>query len=276
MKVRKTATILVLGLAVVTLASLVAAQVEKRSRQSTTKICPAPNSLVSPAALRDQKNPAAEEPTVIQEGMMTEKQKKHAKLFKRYGTLTRGKKLTDSTSSADVNVAIDIPDNPRPRVFDLNTYLHGLACKADAIVVGVVKSKSSQLTEDKSFTFSEYDIEIQELLKNNSASPLEANGHITLARPGGAVMLQGRILRAVDRSERPLQNGRFLLFLQYIPETGAYKSYVTDIGDASFELRADKLAQVSDDVLPFGEGRNVDAASFLTQLRSALSGSCTN
>jgi hypothetical protein len=282
MKTRKTATTFVLGLAVLALASLVTAQIggfPRKTQASSAKTCVAPNVFRSPNTLRQQPiKQQQDEATVIQEGVMTARQKKHGKLFKRYGALTGGKNLKDASSQpGDVNLAIEIGDRPLSRTFDLNTYLRDSACKADAIVIGTVNSKASQLTEDGAFTFTEYDVTVQEVLKDNSTSPLAANTNITVTRAGGAVQLKGRTIRAFDRSERPLETGgRFLLYLQFIPDTGDYKSYISDTGDVSFRLRGDKLSQVSDDARPFGEGRGVDATSFLTQVRSAVYGPCSN
>lgn len=282
MKKRRTATTLLLGLAVLALASLVTAQIggfPKKTQASSPNTCAAPNAFRSPNTLRQQPTKQQQdEATVVQDGVMTDRQKKHGKLFKRYGALTGGKKLKDSGSQpGDVNVSIEIGDRPLARTFDLNTYLRDNACKADAIVIATVNSKASQLTEDGSFTFTEYDVTVEEVLKDNSRSPLAVNSNITVARAGGVVRLNGRTLRALDRSERPLETaGRFLLFLQYVPEAGDYKSYTGDAGDVSFRLRGDKLFQVSDEARPLGEGRDVDATSFLNQVRSAAYGPCSN
>ena len=42
-----------------------------------------------------------------------------------------------------------------------------LSCDADAIVVGEVTSKSSQLTEDQDFIFTDYELKVEEVIKNN-------------------------------------------------------------------------------------------------------------
>src|SRR5436190_12283173 len=102
MKKGKTATTFLLGLAVLALASLVTAQIasfQRKTQVASAKTCVAPNAFRSPNTLRQQ--PAQqqqEEATVVQEGVMTDKQKKHGKLFKRYGALTGGKKLKDFPS----------------------------------------------------------------------------------------------------------------------------------------------------------------------------------
>jgi hypothetical protein len=284
MKKKKTVTTLLLGLAMLALAGLVTAHIAgfRKTQAASPKTCAAPNAFRTTNTLRQQAAPQQqqqEEPTVVQEGVMTDRQKKHGKLFKRYGTLTAGRKLKDAPSeTGDVTVAVEVGDRLRPdRPFDLNTYLRDNACKADAVVVGAVKSKASQLTEDGTFAFTDYEFTIEEVLKNNAAAPLNTGSQITIARAGGVVKLQGRTLRAFDQSEKPLEsNGRFLLFLQYIPDTGDYKSCSGDLGDASFQLRGDKLSQVSEEPLPEGTGRNVDATSFLTKVRAAVYGACNN
>lgn len=247
-------------LAALILAGLVTAQV--KSRQARMQL------------VAEKQLPNKEEPTPVQEGVMTGRQKKHAKLFKGYAALLKGKKLSDLPSeTGEVNVQSMVGDMPLPRSFNLAEYLQQSACAADAVVIGTVSSKASQLTEDGSFTFTDYEVKVGEVLKDNPAAPLQVDGSITVTRAGGAVRLNGRTLRATDFAEKPLEaNGRFVLFLKYLPETGAYRPYIGSVGDGSFQLRGEKLLQVSDEVLPLGAHRATDAAPFLAEVRSAAGG----
>jgi hypothetical protein len=246
-------------LAALILAGLVTAQV--KSRQARMQL------------LAEKQLPNKEEPTPVQEGVMTGRQKKHAKLFKGYGA-SRKVKLADLPSeTGEVNVQLMVGDMPLPRSFNLAEYLQQSACAADAVIIGTVSSKASQLTEDGSFTFTDYEVKVVEVLKDNPAAPIQADGSVTVTRAGGAVRLNGRTLRATDFAEKSLEaNGRFLLFLKYLPETGAYRPYIGSVGDASFQLRGEKILQVSDEVLPLGAHRVTDAAPFLAEVRSAAGG----
>jgi hypothetical protein len=278
---RKMATIMILIGTVSALTSLVRGQLLDISREglpSGIATSTKPVTSRSRNLIQRQNLSLQEEPTAIEEGVMTEKQRKHSRLFKRYASLTNGKKLKDTTSeTGEVNIAVGIGDRPLNSGFDLNAFVHDSGCRADAVLLGTVNNKTSQLIEDGTFIFTEYDMTVDEVLKNNSASPINPGSKITVARAGGTVRLNGRTIRALDRSERPLEiNGRFLLFLQYIPDTGAYKSYQNEIGDVAFKIHASQLFQVSDELLPFGRDRAVDATSFLTQVRSAINDACKN
>lgn len=215
-----------------------------------------------------------DEPTPVQEGTMTGRQKKHARLYKGYAAFLKGKKLSELPSeTGEVNVQRMVGDMPLPRSFNLTQYLQQSACAADAVIIGTVSGKASQLTEDGSFTFTDYEVNVDEVIKDNSAAPLRPGGSVTVTRAGGAVQLNGRTLRATDFAEKPLElNGRFVLFLKYLPETGAYRPYTGNVGDDSFQLRGDKVLQVSDEALPLGAHRAAEVAPFLAGVRSAVGG----
>src|SRR5262245_39986548 len=87
-----------------------------------------------------------EKATLIHEGVLTERQREHSKLFKAYGS---GQKLTDlAKEGGDVEVRSatplsgGVPDSPITTRIDA---LKHDACLADAIVTATVKEKSSQL-----------------------------------------------------------------------------------------------------------------------------------
>lgn len=221
-----------------------------------------------------------EEPTVIQEGVMTEKQKKHSKLFKGFGNSTRGKKLRElAAERGEVEVVVYPEDAQAPRSSDLdkylNKYLEKANCAADAIVIGSVSSRTSQIIEEGTFTFTDYELTIEEILKDNRVAPIQPNGAITITRSGGAVKLNGRTIRATDYRSEPLQaGGRYLLFLRFIPDTGAYQSLDNSLFDDSFQLSGDQITQVSEKPLPFGSRRTAAITPFITGLRNTIQSPC--
>ncbi len=112
------------------------------------------------------------------------------------------------------------------------------------MVIGLLNNKSAHLTEEENFVFTDYDVTVEEIIKNNSASPMQLNNAITTTRDGGTIQINNRILRA-NRQDftPPLVGQRYLMFLRFIPSTGSYLMY----GNGTFELSADK-------VLPLGQG----------------------
>ena len=221
-----------------------------------------------------------EEPTPIQEGVMTDKQKKHSKLFKGFSNVTRGKKLRElAAERGDVEVIYELEDGQAPRSSDLpkylNKYLQKVSCSADAIVIGSVLTKSSQIIEEGTFSFTDYELTVEEVLKDNSAAQIQPHSAITITRSGGAVTLNGHVIRAKDYRNEPLEiGGRYLVFLRFIPDTGAYQSLGNSLFEDSFQLSADQITQVSEKPLPFGSRRTALMNTFLTELRATLNNPC--
>ncbi len=211
-----------------------------------------------------------EEATVIQEGQMTEKQRQHSKLFKH-----PGRKLRDlaATRGSDVEVEVDagdsivLPTPPRK-----TPVFQSALCNADAVVIGTITNKSSQLTEQGNFVFTDHDITVEEVIKNNAAAAIQQGSTITATRDGGVVEIDNRILRAKREDfEAPLVGKRYLLFLRFIPTTGSYLMY----GNGTFQLEGDKvlaLGPAARQELVNGGSKDVD--DFLTGLRSFASSDC--
>jgi hypothetical protein len=212
----------------------------------------------------------AEEATCIHEGEMTEKQRQHSKLFKH-----SGRKLDDiaATQTGDVEVeeetgyVIRLPETkPRAPVFQ------SALCHADAVVIGTIDSKSSQLTEEENFVFTDYQVTLEEVIKDNLSSPLRVADEITTTRDGGVVEINDRIFRAKRSDfEPPLIAHRYLLFLRFIPATGSYLMY----GNGTFQLEDQKILALSPDARQelLKDGAK-DRAVFLSEIRTFAVSDC--
>src|SRR2546425_11074551 len=80
--------------------------------------------------------PAKEEqPTFIQEGQMTDRQREHSKIFKNYGDVTHGRKIRDLSLSGDVKLLRERGSEilTASSYLSLNDYLRLFACHADAV-----------------------------------------------------------------------------------------------------------------------------------------------
>jgi hypothetical protein len=212
--------------------------------------------------------------TPVQEGGMTTKQRAHSKLYKEYKT---GKKLRDL--AAEIG-DVKLRRHAGPQGGDLNEqslsldkFLQSEACGADAVVVVVVKSKSSQLTEDEDYIFTDYETTIEEVLKDNTSAPIQTKSNITITRPGGTIQFDGRTIEAIDDSFEPLMvGGRYILFLQFLPTTGSYKSLNSTSGFRLKNKRIDKLTRAH--LQADGELVNEDETSFIARIRVAAAVGC--
>lgn len=223
--------------------------------------------------LQTQGKPKADDPnapTPVQEGVMTERQRRHGKLFPYHG-----RKLSDlvAAQGGDIEVVMhaDVIRTVDPAATKVPP-LPFAVCNADAIFVGLLKSKTSQLNADESFVFTDYEMSVEEVIKDNSAAPARVGGDVTVTREGGEVQLKGRVVRAKRNDFQHSQVGkRYLLFLRFLPETGSYLAYP----NGSFQLEGDKVISLGgtsrDELL---DGGSKSQATFLGDVRAATAADC--
>lgn len=215
-----------------------------------------------------------EQATVIQQGVITQKQKEHSKLYREY---SRGQKnIPEQLASGMPGVLIKVGPplegvTRNPTSLSLQDFLIKLACDSDAVVIGRVKNKSSQMTENEDFVFTDYQFTVDEVLKDYIADHIIPQTEISVTRPGGRIQIKGKIVQAIDVSFMPLSEGkRYLLFLHRIPITGAYKA-VSSL--SSFELGDKKISKLTKEMIPVDRETD-DPTFFMTQVRASITSDC--
>jgi len=211
-----------------------------------------------------------EEATVIQEGQMTEKRRQHSRLFKHAGP-----KFSDiaTKQKGDVEVEEEVGDVIRlPEPAQRPPVFHSALCNADAVVIGTIVDKSSQLTDEGNFIFTDYQVTVEEVIKNNATTSIPVLSTITTTRDGGAVQLNDRIFRAKRADfDPPLVGQHYLLFLRSIPSTGSYLMY----GNGAFQLKDQKIFALGpgsrEELLKRGSN---DADSFVNELHAYATNGC--
>ena len=217
---------------------------------------------------------------ITQESVAVHKEKERKRslgVIKGWGN--PGPKLSDSKTLSKGDIEIErelglsiLKQYPEP--FDLQTYLSDLACDADAIIIGSIKNATAYLTEDESFVFTSYDLRLKEILKDNSLAPLGRRGHITVARPGGVLTLDGRKIIAKDQAYLPLNIGKkYLIFLQYLPEKGIYTA---SISKGSFLIEKNRYKKLTEDQLPGVLEQGEDIAFLKNAIRKSVTGGCNS
>ena len=93
--------------------------------------------------------------------------------------------------------------------------------RSAAVVIGTVKSAHAYLTPDKTGIYSEFQVAIETVVKNDPKNTIKANTAITVERNGGrARMPSGRIVISwVSHQNMPRVGGRYVLFLTHEFET---------------------------------------------------------
>lgn len=174
-----------------------------------------------------------DEPTLVQKGQVTEKEREYSKEYKKMYSYRKGRKLSELselgkrrgyTQEAGISIGLPlVPTIGNSSVVTASEFLRNLSCDADAVVVGVVMGKKAHLTEDETFVYTEYDFSVEDILKNNSTSAIAVNGDIQITRPGGLIKLENQVIRVEDKSYPPLEiKKKYLLFLKFIPSANGY------------------------------------------------------
>jgi hypothetical protein len=224
--------------------------------------------LSSVSVLYSQGQQPQTDATVVQEGVMTERQREHSRLFKGYGT---GKKLRDLSAEVPTGVKVKrgpgLPTGEEGVSQSLAGFIQGLACNADAAVIAVVKDKSSQLTEDGEFIFTDYELTVEQVLKDNNLSHLEPNLILTVTRPGGRIQLSGHIVEAEDASFKALTKGqRYVLFLKFIPQIGSYNSLNSM---STYQLGQNNISVATDEAVR-SDLKNETSSTFKSKIDAAV------
>jgi hypothetical protein len=137
---------------------------------------------------------------------------------------------------------------------------------SDVIIVGTITKAQPYLDELKRSIYSEFTIEIEEVIKNNTLTPLTPNDSIVADRVGGALRLSnGRVLRYVvaGAGALPASGGRYLLFLKRIHQEQDLSIL------AGYELSGGLVSPLEDipDREPYVGAKETD---FLRMVRDAI------
>jgi hypothetical protein len=95
---------------------------------------------------------------------------------------------------------------------------------SDAVVVGTVTARQSDLSNDKRDIYSEFKVKLQDIIQNSDTVYLRTSDSIDIQRKGGGIRLpSGKVLtRSVLADSMPQIASRYLLFLKYDQSTGDY------------------------------------------------------
>lgn len=230
---------------------------------------------------QDKVTPQNDEATVVHKGQLTEKERHYSKEYKTLYSYRKGNKLTELSESGkrrgnkkEIGVSLGVPLIPTVggSVITSSEFVNNLACKANAVVIGSVRSKTAHLTEDETFVYTEYELLVSDVLKNNLASPIEINKTIQITRPGGLIKLDDQIIRVVDQLYEPLAiRKEYLLFLNFIP---AANGYVVSSAEGDFALENGNLQSLSKLEVPDELTNKSGSQTLINSLRNLNQSDC--
>jgi len=145
---------------------------------------------------------------------------------------------------------------------------------SDAIVIGEVTDAQSYLSNDKTGVYTEFTVHVNQVLKNDNATPLTPSTTLAAQREGGRVRFpSGRIHRYTFHFEGTPRIGRqYVLFLKQNDDSATYYIWT------GYELRAGRVFPLDGVDLPpgatelpqFAAYKGADEAIFLSEIRAAI------
>lgn len=141
---------------------------------------------------------------------------------------------------------------------------------SDAVVVGTVVSSTAYLSQDATGVYSEFTIQVHEVLKDRSRN-ISTNTSLAVDRAGGRVRYpSGDIVKyIVDGQSTPRVNKRYVLFLKLEDHDFSILT--------GYELGAGGVSPLDRVVETFKKYKGVSESAFLNQVRNAInSGSSGN
>lgn len=137
--------------------------------------------------------------------------------------------------------------------------------QSDAVVLGRVIEARGFVSNDKTGSYSEFTVELEDVLKDDDARSLEAQTSVLTERAGATVRLpSGReIVDTIDDQGTPGVGGRYVLFLKYNDQGKIYHILT------GYELN-DRQVTPLDPVGRFAAYKNADEYDFLRAVRAAV------
>jgi hypothetical protein len=166
----------------------------------------------------------------------------------------------------EVGLLVLTPNNP----FNAQTYLAERACAAEAIFIGTVTDQKSQLTDDQTFVFSNYQVSVDTIIKNDSKIVLSPKTTVDVSRLGGELKVHGYKVKAISQASQPLEVGcRYLLFVTFLPEKNTFAA-----NSLAFLLKGNDIVRLTADVQAGLVGYGRDADTFISEVQAAAASEC--
>jgi len=141
--------------------------------------------------------------------------------------------------------------------------------QSDAVILGTVAEARAELTEDESGVYSEFTINIDEVLKDDSQQPLSPGNSIVVDRPGGRVKYDtGHIsLFWLAGFGMPGKGGQYVLFIE---RGGPDEDYRIITGYEIRQGRVYPLDKSTSSDTNFDIYTGSEEASFLNKVRNTV------
>jgi len=174
------------------------------------------------------------------------------------GFLVDGQSETTNLRFIDY-VAVGKPSDPRGIPVSIST----------AVVVGTVLSGKCFVTKDHTFVYTDYQVKVDQVLKQDAGANLPVGGELVAAREGGAVHFpSGHVTNFLTaRHGLPEVGSQYILFLwRSLPSLPEYEIIL----DAGYQIRSGRVYPLDDLNSPYA---GVDLTVFMDEVQRAISAS---
>lgn len=188
-------------------------------------------------------------------------EKVHSRLFNKgiFGQITD--MLSKGTGDVHLPCIVGISQHIQ---VPFSRQLLALAADSDLVVLAKAETGTSHMSANKDFLYTDWYFVAEEILKNNSYSAVGTDATILVTRPGGKLQVNGRTVYADCPNFLSFANRQqYLLFLRFIPETGAYALHW---GSAAFLVSTPRAKRLDDS----DEPEVTDKDTLLKNVRDAV------
>ncbi len=147
--------------------------------------------------------------------------------------------------------------------------------QSNAVIIGTVTEARAFLSTDKSNVYSEFDVQIEETLKNSGSLKLDSGTLITIERIGGAVRFSSGKTRRLGNFAEGLPNKqtRYLLFLKCNEGDNDFSiitGYKLEMGKV-FPLDGDERDNTDSSIFKnYRQYKNLDEKTFIQKVKNTL------
>ncbi|MGH9793585.1 MAG: hypothetical protein ACRD5G_02325 [Candidatus Acidiferrales bacterium] len=150
---------------------------------------------------------------------------------------------------------------------DTKNHLAGWMRDCDLVAIGRMGTGTSYMTARKGFLNTDWSFVVEEVLKDNTKAPVIAGRTITVIAFGGTTRIGDRTVHAIQKTYKKFRaDDQYLLFLKFVPETGAY-SVRWPLG---FALSGQKIVAMATQPLHRPDIEAMDKEALVTTIKQAL------
>jgi hypothetical protein len=138
--------------------------------------------------------------------------------------------------------------------------------KSDLIMIGEIKAANAHMSNDRRGVYSEFTIQVQDILKNDAVKKVEDGKSVIADREGGAVLYPNgqKVIYQVSNRKLPSTGNEYIFFLTSDKQSPNYKILTL------YQLNGDEILRL-DYGRNFDEFKNAGKTIFIESIRNKIS-----